>query len=298
MRTPFLLKRLALCFVLGLVLAIGAGATSTAAQNDGSPVSEETIALDEPVEPAFIEIHVSQPSLHDAGCDPQNPNEWQFNITGVPQDETPPASITVTTNLGDLDVPLSAHNGNVAQYDLVNAGVTTVTDASASIFDGWDGTFVLSHRPCGTPTPTATATATPTETPTNTPTNTPTETSTNTPTNTPTETSTNTPTNTPTGTLSPTNTSTATSTITPSNTATSTATTDPPTRTSTSTPTKTVFPTHTPKPPVTGTALPKPPNTGAGSGGLGSGPAILTVLGAIMGMFGLAYVLRRRPARS
>jgi hypothetical protein len=292
-------KRIALGLVFGLLLAIWAGTATTFAQSDGTSVAEGSPEIDQPVEPAAIEILVSQSSLREAGCDPSNPNEWQFNITGV-LNATPPASITVTTNLGDLIVPLSAHNGNVAQYDLVNAGVTTVINATAIIFDGWEGNFILSHRPCGTPTPTNTATSTATAT--NTPTDTPTNTPSSTPTNTPTDTPTNTPSNTPTGTLSPTNTPsntpTNTSTSTPSRTSTSTATTDPPTRTATSNPTRTVFATHTPRPPVTGTALPKPPNTGTGGEGLGSGPAILTVVGSVIGLLALAYVLRRKPTSS
>ncbi len=321
MSAPEWIKRFALGLVFGLLLAVWAGTAVTFAQNDGTSEAEGSPTSDQSVQPAAIEIVVSPDSLRDAGCDLSNPNEWQFNITGV-LDETPPASITVITNLGPLVVPLSNHSGNVAQYDLVNAGVTTVTNATASIFDGWEGNFILSHRPCGTPTPTGTATSTPTDTPTNTPSNTPTDTPTNTPSNTPTNTPTdtptntpsntptdtptntpsNTPTNTPTGTLSPTNTPTNTSTSTPTNTpshtSTSTATTDPPTRTATSKPTKTVFATHTPRPPVTGTALPKPPNTGVGGDGLGSGPAVLTVIGSVVGLLALAYIVRKRPARS
>lgn len=341
MNAPSAPKRIALGLVLGLMLSLWAGATLTYAQSDGSPTTIGSSSLDQPVEPAAIEVFVSQSSLRDAGCDLDHPNEWQFNITGV-LNQTPPAFITVTTNLGDLIVPLSAQNGNVAQYDLINPGVTTVTNASAIIFDGWEGNFILSHRPCGTPTPTSTPTDTPTNTPTNTPTDTPSNTPTNTPTGTPTDTPTNTPTgtptdtptntptntptgtptdtptttptstpsdtptNTPTGTRSPTNTptntatpsNTPTRTVTPSNTPTRTPTMRPPTHTATSTPTRTVFPTHTPKPSVTGTALPNPPNTGAGDSGSGSGLAILTLLGGVMGMLALAYALRTRAARS
>jgi hypothetical protein len=365
MCAPSAPKRIALGLALAFVFALWAGATLTYAQDDGSPTMVGSSALDQPVEPAAVDIFVSQSSLRDAGCDPEHPNEWQFNITGV-LNQTPPASITVTTNLGDLVVLLSAQNGNVAQYDLVNPGVTTVTNATASIFDGWSGNFVLSHRPCGTPTPTNTSTptdtptntptSTPTDTPTNTATNTPTGTPTNTPTNTATGTPTDTPTNTPTGTATdtPTNTPTITATGTPTDTPTNTPTSTPsdtptntptgtrsptdtptntatpsntptntatpsntpthtvtpsftptrtptmqsPTHTATSTPTRTVFPTHTPKPTLTGTALPNPPNTGSGESGSGSGLAVLTVLGVIMGMLGLAYAVRKRPARS
>lgn len=337
MSAPSVPKRVAFGLALVFVFAFWAGSALTYAQDDGSPATVGSSALDQPVEPAAVDIFVSQSSLRDAGCDPEHPNEWQFNITGV-LNQTPPASIIVTTNLGDLVVLLSAHDGNVAQYDLVNPGVTTVTDATASIFDGWSGNFVLSHRPCDPPTPTNTstptdtptntptntptdtptdtptntATSTPSDTPTNTPTGTPTDTPTNTPTNTatgtPTDTPTNTPTstpsdtptNTPTGTRSPTDTptNTPTNTVTPSFTPTRTPTVKPPTHTATSTPTRTVFPTHTPKPTLTGTALPNPPNTGAGESGLGSGLAVLTVLGVIMGMLGLAYAVRKRPARS
>ena len=345
MCAPSAPKRIALGLALAFVFALWAGATLTYAQDDGSPTMVGSSALDQQVEPAAVDIFVSQSSLRDAGCDPEHPNEWQFNITGV-LNQTPPASITVTTNLGDLVVLLSAQNGNVAQYDLVNPGVTTVTNATASIFDGWSGNFVLSHRPCGTPTPTNTSTptdtptntptstptdtptGTPTDTPTNTPTNTatgtPTDTPTNTPTSTPSHTPTNTPTstpsdtptNTPTGTRSPTDTptntatpsntptntatpsNTPTHTVTPSFTPTRTPTMQSPTHTATSTPTRTVFPTHTPKPTLTGTALPNPPNTGSGESGSGSGLAVLTVLGVIMGMLGLGYAVRKRPARS
>ncbi len=333
MKTSRVSKHVLLGLVFSLVFAVFAGTTVVGAQTTGSPAAVGSTALDQPVEPAAIEISVSPASLRDAGCDLSNPNEWQFNITGV-ADGTSPASITVETNLGPLVVALTAQNGNVAQYDLINPAVTTVTDATASIFDGWDGNFVLSHRPCNlltpTNTPTNTATNTPTDTPTNTATNTPTDTPTNTPTNTPTGTPTDTPTNTPTGTPTdtptntptntptdtptdtPTNTPTSTPSDTPTNTATSTRTSTPshtatpsktatkeaPTRTATSTPTRTPFVTHTPKPSVTGTALPKPPNTGAGSGGLGSEAGLLTVVGSVMGLLALAYVVRRKPARS
>ena len=254
------IRRIAFGIVFGLLLAVSAGVLGTSAQNDGSPIS-----IDQPVEPAAIDISVSQSSLRDAGCDPQNPNEWQFNITGV-LNQTAPATISVTTNLGVLIVPLTAQNGNVAQYDLVNAGVTSVTDATAVIFDGWSGNFVLSHRPCSLLTPTSTPTNTPTETATSTPTDTPTNTPTNTPTDTPTETATSTPSNTPTET--PTNTVTSTPTDTPTNTSTPTVT-DTPTNTPTgtlspsNTPTNTLTPSNTPTntPTHTATASTTPTRT-------------------------------------
>ncbi|TXG80772.1 MAG: hypothetical protein E6R14_08710, partial [Thermomicrobiales bacterium] len=163
--------RIVFTFLLGLIVSIGVITEGVTAQDVGSPVAVEEQPLQEPVEPADVEIFVSQSSLHDAGCDPGNPNEWQFNITGV-LNQTPPASISVETNLGTIIVPLSAHNGNIAQYDLVNAGVPSVTDASATIFDGGSGNFVLCHRPCARLTPTSTATTAATETSTSTATST------------------------------------------------------------------------------------------------------------------------------
>ncbi len=83
MSALFAPKRIALGLVLGFVISIWAGATLTYAQGDGSPTTSDTPSLDQPVEPAAFDIFVSRSSLRDAGCDQSNPNEWQFNITGV-----------------------------------------------------------------------------------------------------------------------------------------------------------------------------------------------------------------------
>ncbi|MGD8744217.1 MAG: PKD domain-containing protein [Candidatus Woesebacteria bacterium] len=143
-------------------------------------------------------------ALSDHEC---NTDEWHFVINQVEDiSENAPGEISVKwTNGNSQSVSLSKTSGHVAHYTTYDYLDSSVSQASAVIYDDWGGQFNLSHGPCGeepTPTPTE-PTETPTESPTETPTESPTETPTESPTETPTQTPTESPTETPTETVSP-----------------------------------------------------------------------------------------------
>jgi hypothetical protein len=110
------------------------------------------------------------------GCnDGNSAQEWHFIINQVDAAEDPPASIHVVwANGAQADVSLDAGTGSpTAHYTTTSNLDSTVTSATAVIYDGWSGSFVLSHGPCATPTNTPTevpATETPAEVATDTPT--------------------------------------------------------------------------------------------------------------------------------
>jgi hypothetical protein len=142
-------------------------------------------------------ITVNQSSLSSHACDS---TEWHFIITQIDVEAHAPASIHVTwANGASANVSLSAFTGHTAHYTTTANLNSTVTNATASIYDSWDGTFVLSHGPCGVPTTTPTTTTTTPTTTTTTPT-----TTTTTPTTTTTTPTTTTTTPTTTTTESPT----------------------------------------------------------------------------------------------
>jgi hypothetical protein len=111
-------------------------------------------------------INVSPGSLTDHEC---NSNEWHFVITQIDAKADAPATIHVVwANNASEDVALSDFTGHTAHYTTTSNLGSTVVSASAVIYSGWSGTFVLSHGPCGeSPSPTPSKT---TETPTASPT--------------------------------------------------------------------------------------------------------------------------------
>jgi hypothetical protein len=138
-------------------------------------------------------ISVSQGSLTGHEC---NATEWHFIITQIDTKADAPATIHVTwANGASEEVALSSFTGHTAHYITTDNLDSTVVSATADIYEGWSGTFVLSHGPC--PTPTTTPPTTPTTTPPTTPTTTPPTTPTTTPPTTPTTTPPTTPTTTP-----------------------------------------------------------------------------------------------------
>lgn len=199
---------------------------------------------------------ISAKALVDHECDE---TEWHFVINQINEEANAPANIAVSwANGASESVSLWKFTGGVAHYVTTANLDSAVTQATAWIYEEWDGQFNLSHGPCPpeeTVTPTLTATPTQTATPTGTQTATPTATETATPTATETSTTTATPTETLTGTPT-TATATSTATKTPTNTSTSTTTrTATPTATRTKTTTKTRTATKTPtatatRPPV------------------------------------------------
>jgi hypothetical protein len=91
-------------------------------------------------------------------------NEWHFIINQI--DGAAPTSIHVEWSDGTSeDIALTAFNNKTAHYATTNLHTGSVTVATTTIYDGWDGNFVLSHVPCGEPTSTPTVVV-PTDTPT------------------------------------------------------------------------------------------------------------------------------------
>jgi hypothetical protein len=134
-------------------------------------------------------IYVNPGSIGSHGCDD---SEWHFVITQISDPALAPSSIHVVWGNGsEDDLPLDRVTGGTAHYYYYDNLNSPVVNAWTNIYDGWSGTFNLSHGPCfSNPTPTYTLppTSTSTSTSTSTPENTPTNTSTNTPENTPTST--------------------------------------------------------------------------------------------------------------
>lgn len=204
---------------------------------------------------------ISAKALTDHAC---NANEWHFVITQIDEGEAKPSSISVTWANGDTQtVPLGEPiESAVAHYTTTANLDSTVTSATAEIYDGWGGEFDLSHGPCGeTPTETSTATQT--------------------------ATATETPTETATMTETPTTTQTATTTATMTTTATTTA-----TATGT-TPTGGQQATGT----ATLEAVAQLPTTGSGGSGSGGGLATLLLGGLAILLAAGAWLTRRQTLR-
>jgi hypothetical protein len=107
--------------------------------------------------------------------------EWHFVITQVVSEAQAPESILVSWNNGSTEaVPLDKFTGATAHYATTSHLDEVVLAAEATLYDGWDGEFNLSHGPClvPSPTPTLTPTPEPTAIPTVTPSVTPTPTDT------------------------------------------------------------------------------------------------------------------------
>jgi len=102
---------------------------------------------------------ITAKALTDHGCDN---TEWGFVITQIDMQSDAPASIHVTwANGHSEDVSLSAFTGGTAHYTTTDNLDSTVTSATASIYDSWSGEFNLSHGPCNEVTTTTTTTTQP-----------------------------------------------------------------------------------------------------------------------------------------
>ena len=111
---------------------------------------------------ASQQISVNSGSLSSHEC---NADEWHFVINQIDVEANAPATIHVTwANGSSADLTLAKFTGGVAHYFSFANLNSTVTSATATIYDGWSGSFNLSHGPCGTPTTTTTTTTTPTTT--------------------------------------------------------------------------------------------------------------------------------------
>ena len=88
-----------------------------------------------------------------------NDTEWHFVINQVDSEVNAPATIHVTwANGNSADVPLGEFKkGGVAHYTTTANLTSTVTSATAVIYDSWPGEFNLSHGPCGPSTPPSTS---------------------------------------------------------------------------------------------------------------------------------------------
>lgn len=92
---------------------------------------------------------ISAKALTDYDCDS---SEWGFGITGIDDPATAPASIQVTWANGKSEtVPLDEVTGKRAHYRTTLNMDSVVTEATAEIFDTWEGQFNLSHGPCAPP---------------------------------------------------------------------------------------------------------------------------------------------------
>ena len=107
-------------------------------------------------------------ALDDHECDD---TEWHFVINQLDSDADAPAAIHVIwANGNSADVPLDKVTGGVAHYRTTANLDSTVTSATAVIYDSWSGQFNLSHGPCGATTPPSSPTPPPsTSTPPSTP---------------------------------------------------------------------------------------------------------------------------------
>lgn len=93
----------------------------------------------------------SAKALSDHKCDT---SEWHFVITQVASEEQAPSAIQVSWENGDSQpVRLDKYTGKTAHYSTTSNLDSTVTSATAALYDGWDGQFNLSHGPCNDPTP-------------------------------------------------------------------------------------------------------------------------------------------------
>lgn len=89
---------------------------------------------------------ISAQALNDHDCDS---SEWHFVITQVDEEANAPDSISVQwANGSSEDVSLGNFTGGVAHYTTTSNLDSTVTSATASIYEGWSGQFNLSHGPC------------------------------------------------------------------------------------------------------------------------------------------------------
>ena len=96
-------------------------------------------------------INVNPGSLSDHEC---NSSEWHFVITQVASEEQAPASISVSFDNGKtISVSLDKVTGGTAHYATTQYLDSKVVSATADIYEGWSGTFNLSHGPCGNDNP-------------------------------------------------------------------------------------------------------------------------------------------------
>jgi cell division septation protein DedD len=170
MRTQELTLPSAIIVLIALTIAVGAMVAAALALSVGQP-SQPSPAL------ATHSTDAKQ-TAGDASVDPDEickegiTGEWHFVINQVDVQGNAPGSIEVTFDDGHSHtVNLDPGTGSpVAHYTLTTHLTNTLLEATAVIYHGWDGQFVVSHTPCA-PTPATTPTAsvlaaTPTPTPT------------------------------------------------------------------------------------------------------------------------------------
>lgn len=108
--------------------------------------------------PASAAKEISAKALTDHEC---NSDEWHFVINQIDMESDAPASIHVTwANGQEADVARGAFTGGVAHYTTTANLDSTVTSATATIYDSWSGQFNLSHGPCNAPPPSTTTPST------------------------------------------------------------------------------------------------------------------------------------------
>ncbi|MCO5221528.1 MAG: hypothetical protein M9947_08065 [Thermomicrobiales bacterium] len=73
---------------------------------------------------------------------------WQFWITDIASEAQAPASIEITFAGGTVTAPLLSFIGSTASYRWSGNQGDTLIEASAVIYDGWDGIFANTHNFC------------------------------------------------------------------------------------------------------------------------------------------------------
>jgi len=94
-------------------------------------------------------ISVKASTIVNPECEEDHPNEWHFLINKIDEGKTKPASIVVEWSDSIPSILYLEDSNSVnAHYRTTENSDSTVTNATAMIYDGWNGQFNLSHGPC------------------------------------------------------------------------------------------------------------------------------------------------------
>lgn len=91
-------------------------------------------------------------------------DEWLWVVNQLAHGSDAPATITVVTTGGTIQVPLCKVNNHTVHY-CVDTLPGDLIDAIAELPNGWSGRFVLSHHPCASPSPSPSPSPAPSPTP-------------------------------------------------------------------------------------------------------------------------------------
>lgn len=144
-------ERVTIALMVGSIIAVLAVLVVTATGASGQ-------------EPSLQEVELMG-GFDSTECDRDN-DGWHFNATQSHDTDLTGSFVWINhINAPDHAIPLDRRTGGVAHYLGTDHGLDAgIESATLHIAQGWDGQFVLSHRPCGNddhPTPTPTPTETP-----------------------------------------------------------------------------------------------------------------------------------------